>query len=103
MAALPALEQTSTQSTQANLNIDRIGTVKASFPPLIEQQEIVAALDALHEQYADIEIKAIDAIELMKERRTALISPAVTGKIDVRGWKASEPSNNKMHKKEVVA
>jgi type I restriction enzyme S subunit len=31
-AALPALEQTSTQSTQANLNIDRVGSVLAVFP-----------------------------------------------------------------------
>lgn len=83
-AALPALEQTSTQSTQANLNIDRIGAVKASFPPVAEQKEIVRLLDALHERYAIIEIKAKEAIELMHERRTALISAAVTGKIDVR-------------------
>ena len=30
--------------------------------------------------------KAERAIELLQERRTALISAAVTGKIDVRGW-----------------
>jgi type I restriction enzyme S subunit len=30
--------------------------------------------------------KQLDAIELMQERRTALISAAVTGKIDVREW-----------------
>ena len=94
MAALPALEQTSTQSTQANLNIDRIGTVSASFPPKNEQKEIVVQLDALHEKYADIELKAISGIELMKERRAALISAAVTGKIDVRNWQASQLSNN---------
>jgi len=93
MAALPALEKTSTQSTQANLNIDRIGTVKASFPPIREQQEIVKVLDALHEQYANIDIKAIEAIKLMKERRTALISAAVTGKIDVRNWVMPTPSS----------
>jgi type I restriction enzyme S subunit len=92
MAALPALEQTSTQSTQANLNIDRIGTIKASFPPLLEQKEIVAKLDALHERYAALEKKAIVAISLMQERRTALISAAVTGKIDVRNWQAPQSS-----------
>jgi len=32
-------------------------------------------------------VKARQAIELMKERRTALISAAVTGKIDMRGTK----------------
>jgi type I restriction enzyme S subunit len=86
LAALPALEQTSTQSTQANLNIDRVGTVKASFPPIDEQLKIVAALDGLLERYDEIELKAAGAIELMQERRTALISAAVTGKIDVRDW-----------------
>ena len=89
LAALPALEQTSTQSTQANLNIDRIGTVKASFPPLEEQQVIVNMLDKLLERYGAIEIKAVDAINLMQERRTALISAAVTGKIDVRHWESA--------------
>ncbi|WP_417535223.1 restriction endonuclease subunit S [Methylophaga sp.] len=84
MAALPALEQTSTQSAQANLNIDRIGTVKASFPPINEQHFIVEKLDNLLTQYAEIEKKTLSAIELMQERRTALISTAVTGKIDVR-------------------
>ncbi|HAS6303071.1 TPA: restriction endonuclease subunit S [Vibrio vulnificus] len=86
MAALPALEQTSTQSTQANLNVDRIGAVQASFPSVSEQKEIVAYLDSLLEQYDDIELKSHKSIELMNERKTALISAAVTGKIDVRDW-----------------
>ena len=33
-------------------------------------------------------LKAELTISLMQERRTALISAAVTGKIDVRNWKA---------------
>ena len=33
-------------------------------------------------------VKAEAAISLMQERRTALISAAVTGKIDVRDWQA---------------
>ncbi|WP_310619445.1 restriction endonuclease subunit S [Flexibacterium corallicola] len=86
IAALPALEQTSTQSTQANLNIDRIGAVPATFPPLEEQKAIVRMLDAMLERYAVVNIKAQAAIDLLKERRTALISAAVTGKIDVRDW-----------------
>ena len=32
--------------------------------------------------------KAQSMIQLMQERRTALISAAVTGKIDVRNWQA---------------
>ncbi|MGL5335998.1 MAG: restriction endonuclease subunit S, partial [Enterovibrio sp.] len=92
MAALPALEQTSTQSTQANLNVDRIGAVHASFPSIYEQKEIVAYLDACLERYDDIELKSKNSIELMQERRTALISAAVTGKIDVRDFVAPSAS-----------
>ncbi|HAS8285598.1 TPA: restriction endonuclease subunit S [Vibrio vulnificus] len=88
MAALPALEQTSTQSTQANLNVDRIGAVKAVFPSYDEQREIVEYLDRLLDQYDSIEKRCKKAIALMQERRTALISAAVTGKIDVRNWKS---------------
>lgn len=86
MAALPALEQTSTQSAQANLNIDRIGSVQGAFPPIEEQREIVLKIEALLKNFGVIETKAQTAIELMQERRTALISAAVTGKIDVRHW-----------------
>ena len=41
-----------------------------------------AIVDALLE-------KAKSGIELLQERRTALISAAVTGKIDVRDWQAA--------------
>ncbi len=86
-AALPALEQSSTQSAQANLNIDRIGTVKAAFPPLTEQKRIVIEVDRLIKSYDVIEKKAKISIKLLSERRIALISAAVTGKIDVRDIK----------------
>jgi len=90
LAALPAFEQTSTQSTQANLNVDRIGTVKGAFPSHYEQEKIVIYLDNMLERYRAIEVKANEQIQLMQERRAALISAAVTGKIDVRGWRAHE-------------
>ncbi|WP_369115484.1 restriction endonuclease subunit S [Edwardsiella tarda] len=90
MAALPALEQTSTQSTQANLNIDRIGAVKAVFPPLEEQLDIINYLDDMLYLYYSIEENTNQAIQLLQERRTALISAAVTGKIDVRDWVAPD-------------
>lgn len=94
MAALPALEKTSTQSTQANLNIDRIGAVKATFPLFDEQREIVVHLDKLLNRYDAIEAKALAGIELLQERRTALISAAVTGKIDVRNWQPPAINTN---------
>ena len=57
----------------------------------VEEQSMIA--DYLDKQVKVITYligKAEQAIQLMQERRTALISAAVTGKIDVRGWRASE-------------
>jgi len=84
IASLQALEQTSTQSTQANLNLDRIGSVCAAFPPKKEQLEIIKELEHHEERDMNLKHEVQKSIELLKERRTALITAAVTGKIDVR-------------------
>jgi restriction endonuclease S subunit len=63
-----------------------IGEMYFLMPPLLEQKEIVESVEAklkISEQLAD---KSKNAINLMQERRTALISAAVSGKIDVRHW-----------------
>lgn len=93
IAALQELKKTSTQSTQANLNIDRISGIQSVFPPVTEQVDITSYLNGLMEQFSLLEQQAMASIELMNERRSALISAAVTGKIDVRGWQppASAP------------
>ena len=56
------------------------------FPPVEEQLRIVSHLEEVLSRYAGLESEAAKGIELMKERRSALISAAVTGKIDVRTW-----------------
>ena len=86
ICALPALEQTSTQSSQANLNIDRISSVLAVFPPYEEQNDIVEYLDKVLHELESLESSSHHVVSLLSERRSALISAAVTGKIDVRGW-----------------
>jgi len=53
-------------------------------PPLDEQQAIVDFLDRETNQIDALITKVETAIEKLKEYRTALISAAVTGKIDVR-------------------
>ncbi len=53
-------------------------------PPYSEQMAIVNYLKIAITKIDNLIAKAEQAIELMKERRTALISAAVTGKIDVR-------------------
>lgn len=59
-------------------------------PEYEEQIEISSYLAKQSEKIDDLIVKASHQIELMKERRTALISAAVTGKIDVRGWRAAD-------------
>jgi len=54
-------------------------------PPLREQQEIARHLNAELAKLDALAKLTADSITLMRERRTALISAAVTGKIDVRG------------------
>ena len=57
-------------------------------PPKDEQSNIVKFVERKCEQFDYLTQKAELAIELMQERRTALISDAVTGKIDIRNWQA---------------
>jgi len=55
-----------------------------ALPPQAEQSAIVSFIKITIDKLDLLKYKATQAIELMKERRTALISAAVTGKIDVR-------------------
>lgn len=70
--------------TRASLGQDLLKRLHTVIPPLEEQQQIANYLD---EKTSKIDIlieKSNKSIELLKEKRTALISAAVTGKIDVR-------------------
>lgn len=53
-------------------------------PPIEEQQEIANYLDDKTNKIDTLIEKSKQSIKLLKEKRTALISAAVTGKIDVR-------------------
>lgn len=54
-------------------------------PPLDTQAEIVRQVDERIAQIDRLTAKAIEVIEVLREYRSALITDAVTGKIDVRG------------------
>lgn len=62
-------------------------------PPEYEQQKISEFIANNLEKITQLESKASSAITLMNERRAALISAAVTGKIDVRNWQAPNQKN----------
>ncbi|MFP4295092.1 MAG: restriction endonuclease subunit S [Halothiobacillaceae bacterium] len=63
-------------------------TLPLLLPPVDEQEPIIGFLSEGSERLHSLLREAHAAVELLRERRSALISAAVTGKIDVRGWRA---------------
>ncbi len=70
--------------TQQNIGMKVIENLQITRPPLPEQRTIASFLKSETSKFDTLVAKAESAIELLQERRTALISAAVTGKIDVR-------------------
>lgn len=63
---------------------DQVGGSSTPLPSLLEQRAIVAFLDRETAKIDALVTNIREAIDRLKEYRTALISAAVTGKIDVR-------------------
>jgi len=72
---------------QGNLNVKNVERYRIPLPPIEEQKEIIKYLDNYRSEIDNLISKYQKQIDLMQEYRTALISQAVTGKIDVRDWK----------------
>lgn len=73
-----------TGACQPNFGPSHLKEVVSVFPSQEEQAEIQAYLKRESEKFANIVREAENSIALLQEHRTALISAAVTGKIDVR-------------------
>lgn len=80
------LEAKATGATIRGINIMDLKRATLPVPPSQEQQEIAESLSFIIGKLDRLEQEAGAAITLMQEHRSALISAAVTGKIDVRGW-----------------
>jgi type I restriction enzyme S subunit len=72
-------------NTQGNVGIGDLRKLKVVLPPVEEQLEIVEFLQLKSEEMGGVIESSEEVIRLLKERRSALISAAVTGQIDVRG------------------
>ncbi|MCK6557191.1 restriction endonuclease subunit S [Candidatus Binatia bacterium] len=71
-------------ATVESLELDLVAQTPTSLPPTPEQRAIAAFLDREIARIDTLIARVRDAIARLKELRTALISAAVTGKIDVR-------------------
>lgn len=88
-------------STVPQINNKHIAPEKFPLPPYEEQLDIVIHLQKSLSTIDDLIAITQKGIELSQERRTALISAAVTGKIDVRDWVA--PDTQEIEKTEETA
>lgn len=80
------LDKVASQSTQQNLNIELVGNLMIPVPPETEQIVIGKYISEI-EQTSSHSIEKIEIlISKLVEYRTALISAAVAGKIDLRRW-----------------
>ncbi|MDX2206754.1 MAG: restriction endonuclease subunit S [Gemmatimonadales bacterium] len=84
------LNQYSVSAAQPGLSVDLIGRIMVPLPPL-EEQSTIGSLIAKAVGDADpLLAEIVRALQLLQERRSALISAAVTGQIDVRHLATAE-------------
>lgn len=81
------LETLATGSTALGIKASKLGMIECLAPSLKEQDEIVLYIQRETAKSDMLVSEAEQVILLLQERRSALISAAVTGKIDVRGWR----------------
>jgi type I restriction enzyme S subunit len=76
---------------QPSFRMEDLYSFSVAVPPVDEQREIFEFLDRETNKIDTLITEATQAITLLRERRAALISAAVTGKIDVRALATSQP------------
>lgn len=84
------MKQSSNASTIGIMNQEKTKQIWIAFPPKDEQIKIVSVLSQKEIEFDELLKKSEYQILLLQERRTTLISAAVTGKIDVRDWVAPD-------------
>jgi len=74
-------------STKGAITCEQIAELSVPVPPIAEQETVAAHLGSETQRLERLSLKIESAIAHLTEYRTALITAATTGKIDVRGVK----------------
>ena len=82
----------STSTALPSMTQESLGNIFFAISSLDEQQKIAQFLDQETAKIDNLIAESTNLISLSKERRSALISSAVTGKIDVRNYVPSQPN-----------
>ena len=80
LAACPAVRERAPR-----IRFSHFSNMMLPVPPRDEQEQIVAAIAEEREQTSEMEAALNQSVELLKERRSALITAAVTGQLDIAG------------------
>jgi type I restriction enzyme S subunit len=94
------LETLATGSTALGIKASKLGMIECLAPSLKEQDEIISYIQRETAKSDTLVFETEQVILLLQERRSALISAAVTGKIDVRDWQP--PASTQAPKLEVA-
>ena len=78
------LNRQSMAAAQPGLTVEQLRDLRVSVPPVLEQRAIAEFLDRETARIDGLIAKVEEGIERLREYRTAVISAAVTGQIDVR-------------------
>ncbi len=84
------INSTLIQSTIQNFSAEKYANILMPLPPKHEQEEILTYLKVILTKLDGMTKKANDVISKLEEYRSALITSAVTGKIDVRAVELSK-------------
>jgi type I restriction enzyme, S subunit len=79
------IDDISVESTRTRVGLGEYKQLRFFVPPLQEQEELAQHIERFVAGLDSLVTEASLAATLLQERRSALISAAVTGKIDVRG------------------
>ena len=83
------LEWSKEGATVESIEYEYLANGLIPVPPMTEQLAIIQYLSSEMQKFSQLKANAGIGIKLLEERKTALISAAVTGKIDVRGWQSN--------------
>lgn len=92
----------SVEATRGRFSLADLKSIRHILPPLKEQQEIVLHIHLQLQRCKRLRTLAIREIETLQEYRTALITAAVTGQIDVRDWQVPAACKQSAQDKDVA-
>jgi len=96
------VKRVSVEATRGRFSLADLKSIRHILPPLEEQQEIVLYIQQQMKRCNRLSDLATREIEALQEYRSALITAAVTGQIDVRDWQAPEVPEQSAQDKEVI-